>query len=61
MVRFLAASAVLIVAASAAANETPRSELSRTLSVRETGAPDADAAPLPTKPYNANIPYSSLQ
>jgi hypothetical protein len=29
MVRFIVASAVLLVAASAAANETPRSELSR--------------------------------
>src|SRR5262249_61935270 len=46
MVRFLAASAVLLVAASAAANETPRSELSRAPAVHQTGTPDADAAPL---------------
>jgi Cu/Zn superoxide dismutase len=45
MYRFIAASAVLLVAASAAANETPRSELSRAPAVHETGTPDADVAP----------------
>jgi Cu-Zn family superoxide dismutase len=46
MVRFIAASAVLLVAASAAANETPRKELSRAPAVHETGMPDAGVAPL---------------
>jgi superoxide dismutase, Cu-Zn family len=46
MVRFIAASAVLLVAASAAANETPRSELSRAPAVHNTGTPNADVAPL---------------
>ena len=46
MVRFIAASAVLLVAASAAANETPHSELARAPAVHETSPPDANAAPV---------------
>src|SRR5262249_39881757 len=46
MVRFLAASAVLLVAASAAANETPRSELPRPPSANRPGTPNAASAPL---------------
>src|SRR5215475_2205621 len=44
MVRFIAASAVLLVAASAAANETPRSEPLRAPAVHNIGTPNADVA-----------------
>jgi superoxide dismutase, Cu-Zn family len=46
MYRFIAASAVLLVAASAAANETPRFEFSRAPAVHNTGTSNADVAPL---------------
>jgi superoxide dismutase, Cu-Zn family len=46
MYRFIAASAVLLVAAPAAANETPRSEFSRAPAVHDTATPNADVPPL---------------
>jgi Cu-Zn family superoxide dismutase len=46
MVRFIVASAVLLVAASAAANETPRAELSRAPAVNDTATPNAAVAPV---------------
>ena len=45
MYRLIVVSAVLLVAASAAANETARSQLSRAPAVHETGTPDADVTP----------------
>jgi Cu-Zn family superoxide dismutase len=46
MVRFIAASAALLMAVSAAANETPRSELSRAPAVHNTGTPNAAVTPV---------------